>query len=469
MIVRYSTKQLATDKSDPGPFKLYVSNLSKSTTEEEIRAMFSAYGTLIDDVVILKVRAPATAERRNAEGRGATMWPPPMSPAVFSFVCLSLLTCLSVVAFAFVCSLLSPFQDQHTLVSKGVAFVRFNTRAEASLAIQSLHEQIRDKDAQHLMQVKFAHSTAEKKLLLSSGGVLPLHRMGMPGSPAAQQQMAGYYPGSHFNPAAGYGQHGQQGYNPYGAPPHMQGGGAGYHHYGGQGPSHNGHSGSNRAPITKGPEGANLFVYGIPESYCDSDLSALFTHFGTVINAKVYRDLSTQKSKGFGFVSFDSVANANQAVQQMNGYMIQGRKINVKPKTEGSNNQHNGGQGMQQHSHMGGQPQHHQPHQQPPHQQPPHLQHQQQQAHPQHAMHAQHHQQQQMAMQHGTHAQAQLQAYYAQLAAQQQAALVQQQQQQQQSNGQVQPSQSPIPASARQANGQPQQQQAQNGYAGGAF
>lgn len=450
VIVRYSTKQLATDKSDPGPFKLYVSNLSKSTTEDEIRAMFSAYGTLIDDVVILK------GKRTHAQPRIAAI-SPASSPLLTSRPLSRLLSVFG-------------STDQHTLVSKGVAFVRFNTRAEASLAIQSLHEQIRDKDAPHLMQVKFAHSTAEKKLLLSSGGVLPLHRMGMPGSSAAQQQMAGYYPGSHFNPAAGYG--GQQGgYNPYGAPPHMQGAGAGYHHYGGQGPSHNGHSGgggsggSNRAPITKGPEGANLFVYGIPESYSDSDLSALFTHFGTVINAKVYRDLSTLKSKGFGFVSFDSVPNANQAVQQMNGYMIQGRKINVKPKTEGSSQQqHNGGGGMQQHSHMG-QPQHH--HQQPPHQQPPHLQHQQQQAHPQqHAMaHAQH-QQQQMAMQHGTHAQAQLQAYYAQLAAQQQAAL-QQQQQQQQSNGQVQPSQSPIPASSR-ANGQPQQQQ-QAGYAGSAY
>jgi hypothetical protein len=40
-------------------------------------------------------------------------------------------------------------------------------------------------------------------------------------------------------------------------------------------------------------QGANLFVYGIPESYGDQDLSTLFATFGTVLNAKVYRDLTT--------------------------------------------------------------------------------------------------------------------------------------------------------------------------------
>jgi len=241
LIVRYSSKQLATDKAvDAGPFKLYVSNLSKATNEAELRAMFSTYGTLVDDVVILK--------------------------------------------------------DQTTGVSKGVAFVRYAARAEAAHAIQALHEQIRDKDAQHLMQVKFAHTPSEKKMLAqratmggAAGNGVPPHMM--------HAAPAGFYP---FNQAYGAppGVGGPHGYNPYmaaaaaaaagGAPP-------GAYPY----PMGNGHQqggASSRSQVTKGPEGANLFVYGIPESYDDHDLSQLFAQYGTVINAKVYRDLATGKS-----------------------------------------------------------------------------------------------------------------------------------------------------------------------------
>jgi len=239
LIVRYSTKQLATDKSDPGPFKLYISNLSRQTTEDEVRAMFSAYGTLVDDVVVLK--------------------------------------------------------DPATGASRGVAFVRYNSRSEAMHAIQALNEQIRDKDAPHLMQVKFAHTASEKKMLLhrqltgQSHPALPgMHGQAGGNMPAA---MGGYYPAG-YNPAYGN-------YNPYMGGAH---GPASYpSQYGAMGGAHGGNN-AQRHSVTKGPDGANLFVYGIPESYNDQDLSGLFANFGNVINAKVYRDLSTGKSKGFGFV-----------------------------------------------------------------------------------------------------------------------------------------------------------------------
>jgi CUG-BP- and ETR3-like factor len=338
LIVRYSTKQLASGKDgETGPIKLYISNLSKQTTEEEIRNMFSQYGQLIDDVVILK--------------------------------------------------------DQMSGISKGVAFVRYNSRAEALNAIQALNEQIRDKDAANLMQVKFAHTASEKKQLLQKQlGGLSIgpngHHMHHGGAGA---QMGGYYP-AHFNPAYAA----QQGYNPYAMPQHMGGYHGGYHggpmHHGGaphgapgphSGPPHHSH----RAAVTKGPEGANLFVYGIPESYTDADLSGMFANFGHVINGKVYRDLATGKSKGFGFVSYDSVASAQQACASMDGYLIMGKKMTVKPKTENNNNQHQQGgasSGHQQQQHD----QHHQQqrgggHQQHPHMQHPHHQMHQQQPHPQ--------------------------------------------------------------------------------------
>ena len=79
-----------------------------------------------------------------------------------------------------------------------------------------------------------------------------------------------------------------------------------------EGPGH--HSSSKPA---EGPAGANLFIYHLPRDLTDADLATLFAAFGNVVSAKVFVDKKTAESKGFGFVSYDSVRSAESAISEM--------------------------------------------------------------------------------------------------------------------------------------------------------
>eukprot|EP00522_Entomoneis_paludosa_P002528 CAMPEP_0172468190 /NCGR_PEP_ID=MMETSP1065-20121228/60848_1 /TAXON_ID=265537 /ORGANISM="Amphiprora paludosa, Strain CCMP125" /LENGTH=592 /DNA_ID=CAMNT_0013225543 /DNA_START=53 /DNA_END=1831 /DNA_ORIENTATION=- len=82
----------------------------------------------------------------------------------------------------------------------------------------------------------------------------------------------------------------------------------------------------------EGPAGANLFVYHLPHDLTDADLATAFNSFGNVISAKVYVDKYTGESKGFGFVSYDSVISAEAAIEQMNGFQIGNKRLKVQHK-----------------------------------------------------------------------------------------------------------------------------------------
>nr|BAK03068.1 predicted protein [Hordeum vulgare subsp. vulgare] len=83
---------------------------------------------------------------------------------------------------------------------------------------------------------------------------------------------------------------------------------------------------------TEGPDGANLFIYHLPQEYNDTDLAQAFASYGQIISAKVFVDKTTNRSKCFGFVSFDNPASAQAAINQMNGFQIGMKRLKVQLK-----------------------------------------------------------------------------------------------------------------------------------------
>src|SRR6185436_11743689 len=77
-----------------------------------------------------------------------------------------------------------------------------------------------------------------------------------------------------------------------------------------------------------------LFVGGLPYSTTDDDLQQAFAEFGTVASAVIIKDRDTGRSKGFGFVEFESDEEGKAAETAMNGKDLGGRSITVNQARE---------------------------------------------------------------------------------------------------------------------------------------
>ena len=75
--------------------------------------------------------------------------------------------------------------------------------------------------------------------------------------------------------------------------------------------------------------GNKLYVGNLPYGVRDNDLEQAFSQFGSVTSAKVMMERDTGRSKGFGFVEMGSDAEAQAAIQGMNGQSLGGRGIVV--------------------------------------------------------------------------------------------------------------------------------------------
>ena len=93
------------------------------------------------------------------------------------------------------------------------------------------------------------------------------------------------------------------------------------------------------APQQKGPPGANLFVVrklrrGEYDSFTDKDLHEAFSKYGRVLRCEMTTDPATGWSKGFGFLSFDQVESADQAIASMNGSWLAGKQMKLEKTKE---------------------------------------------------------------------------------------------------------------------------------------
>ncbi|XP_052862444.1 CUGBP Elav-like family member 4 isoform X2 [Anopheles cruzii] len=321
--------------------KLFVGMLSKQQTEEDVRQLFNAFGT-IEECTIL--RGPDGA-------------------------------------------------------SKGCAFVKFTSHQEAQAAITSLHGSQTMPGASSSLVVKFADTEKERQLrrMQQMAGHMNLlspfvfNQFGPYGAYAQQQQAAlmaaATAQGTYINPMAALATQIPHALNGSGQPvngaipslpsptmptfnmaaqtPNGQPTGSDAVYSNGIPQTYPGHAlhlsipaqglpnGDAALPHAtypgiqpypgvdilmfpgcsiSGPEGCNLFIYHLPQEFGDGELMQMFMPFGTVISSKVFIDRATNQSKCFGFVSFDNPASAQAAIQAMNGFQIGMKRLKVQLK-----------------------------------------------------------------------------------------------------------------------------------------
>lgn len=82
-------------------------------------------------------------------------------------------------------------------------------------------------------------------------------------------------------------------------------------------------------PRRSGTGPTKLFVGGLSWDTTAEDLRAAFSKFGNIVDVAVIPDRATGRSRGFGFVTFENRADADEAVKQMHGTELDGRTLKV--------------------------------------------------------------------------------------------------------------------------------------------
>ena len=221
-------------------------------------------------------------------------------------------------------------------VSRGVGFVRFDQHAEAETAISTLNGKVLPTSAQPLL-VKFANQPKNQ----GGGGLSPVHHHPPPqavptisaspiqtsvlsvsaGRRGLQQSggpMRHSHPSLRYNPVSAALSSVPGGLTALAALGITTGTPQGGHAQGGGG---------------GGGGGWCVFVYNLPEVTEDSLLYQLFSPFGAITSVKVIREPSSGKCKRYGFVNMVNYEEACQAIMTLNGYLLEGKPLQVSFKS----------------------------------------------------------------------------------------------------------------------------------------
>lgn len=88
-----------------------------------------------------------------------------------------------------------------------------------------------------------------------------------------------------------------------------------------------------------------LFVGGLSFDTNEQALEQVFSKYGQISEVVVVKDRETQRSRGFGFVTFENIDDAKDAMMAMNGKSVDGRQIRVDQAGKSSDNRSRGYRG----------------------------------------------------------------------------------------------------------------------------
>jgi RNA recognition motif-containing protein len=99
-----------------------------------------------------------------------------------------------------------------------------------------------------------------------------------------------------------------------------------------------------------GPEGANLFIFHIPNEMTNQSMYDLFFQCGVPLSVRIMVEKHNSRSKGYGFVSYDNRESAAAAISLLNGHSVHGKRLKVQHKQTmamagGGDPHHQGGGG----------------------------------------------------------------------------------------------------------------------------
>jgi RNA recognition motif-containing protein len=80
----------------------------------------------------------------------------------------------------------------------------------------------------------------------------------------------------------------------------------------------------------------NIYIANISFKAREQDLKELFQDHGSVDSVKIVTDRETGRSRGFGFVEMPSPEEGKRAIEALNGYEYEGRKLVVNEARERS-------------------------------------------------------------------------------------------------------------------------------------